>query len=275
MTAITQGPLWKARVRRVHSSRGAVVASFPTGRHGRRQTRLPGGAHPRCGDRALAGEYGDSDPVRQAAYSNPVLFAEFFRDGKRWGVSKEDLAQWAGTRGTVRVTNTWGAGHGASCSTSPDTARTPRPPTPDRAARLASAPGAKIATQRTGAEWCGPWPGSRVNEIGEIPPETTGRCSCRSFSDIGPQFEVPRDDGRLAGLGGIGGVPHPRMQLPDIGRAGSQRFGHLHQARPCRRRGTSPRMPGRRTRAAALRAGSHRGRGCSRRCAPLGRRELP
>ena len=43
---------------------------------------------------------------RQAAYSNPVLFAEFFRDGKRWGVSKEDLAQWAGTRGTVRVTNT-------------------------------------------------------------------------------------------------------------------------------------------------------------------------
>ena len=32
-----------------------------------------------------------------------------------------------------------------------------------------------------------------------------------AFSDVGPQFEVPRDDGRLAGLGGVGGVPHPRM----------------------------------------------------------------
>ena len=46
-------------------------------------------------------EYGDSDPVRQAAYSNPVLFAEFFRDGKRWGVSKEDLASIRGAAGSV------------------------------------------------------------------------------------------------------------------------------------------------------------------------------
>ncbi len=42
-------------------------------------------------------EYGDSDPVHQAAYSNPLLFAEFFRDGERWGICKKDLAQWAGT----------------------------------------------------------------------------------------------------------------------------------------------------------------------------------
>lgn len=48
-------------------------------------------------------EWDDSNPAEEAAYRNPVLFKEFYDDGERWGIYREDLAQWVGAawRGTA------------------------------------------------------------------------------------------------------------------------------------------------------------------------------
>lgn len=42
-------------------------------------------------------EHGGTDPARAVAHGNPVLYAELWVDGRRWGVSRRDLARWAGT----------------------------------------------------------------------------------------------------------------------------------------------------------------------------------
>ena len=39
----------------------------------------------------------DSDPAEKAAYRNPAIFKEFYDDGERWDISRDDLAQYAGT----------------------------------------------------------------------------------------------------------------------------------------------------------------------------------